>query len=76
MRVMKPMLVGTALAIAGMATFSVADTAFARTRNSADVPQARDEGTRPSDLGGADRQLQGRFYKKSNKTHKTTKTSN
>jgi hypothetical protein len=75
MRIMKPVLVGTALAIAGMATFSVADTAFARTRNSADVPQARDEGTRPSDLGGNDRQLQGRFYKKSHKTHKTTKTS-
>ena len=74
MRIMKPLLVGTALAIAGTATFSVADSAFARTRNSADVPQASDT-TRPSDLGGADRQLQGRFYKKSHKTHKTTKTS-
>ena len=74
MRIMKPMLVGAALAIAGMVTFSVADTAFARTRNSADVPQAT-YNTRPSDLGGADRQLQGRFYKKGHKTHKTTKTS-
>jgi hypothetical protein len=72
MRIMKPVLVGMALAIAGMATFSVAD---ARTRNSADVPQARDDGTRPSDLGGNDRQLQGRFYKKSHKTHKSTKAS-
>ena len=72
MRIMKPVLVGTALAIAGMVTFSAAD---ARTRNSADVPQARDDGTRPSDLGGNDRQLQGRFYKKSHKTHKTTKAS-
>jgi hypothetical protein len=73
MRIMKPVLVGTALALATMTTFSVAD---ARTRNSADVPQARDEGTRPSDLGGNDRQLQGRFYKKSHKTsHKTAKAS-
>ena len=71
MRIMKPVLVGTAFAIAGMAMVSVAD---ARTRNSADVPQARDD-YRPSDLGGNDRQLQGRFYKKSHKSHKTTKAS-
>jgi hypothetical protein len=75
MRIMKPVLAGTALAIAAMVTFSMADTALAKVKkhDTSSTTQANpDETIRPSDLGGSDRQLQGRFYKSSHK-HKTHK---
>jgi hypothetical protein len=60
---------GMALAIAGIMTFSIADTALAQTKkqDQTSTTQAR---PLPSDQRfGTDRQLQGRFYKR-HKTHK------
>jgi hypothetical protein len=77
MNIMKPVLAGMALAIAATVTFSMADTAFAKSKkhHEAGTTQANpDETTRPSDLGGSDRQLQGRFYK-SHKSHKKADSS-
>ena len=78
MNIMKPVLAGMALAIAATVTFSMADTAFAKSKkhHEAGTTQANpDETIRPSDLGGSDRQLQGRFYKSSHKSHKKADTS-
>jgi hypothetical protein len=71
MNIVKPVLTGMALAIAATMTFSAAD---AKTKKH-DESSAQTSEARPSDLGGSDRQLQGRFYKSSHKKHKTTKTS-
>ena len=72
MNIVKPVLTGMALAIAATMTFGPAD---AKTKKHDDSAAQTNE-VRPSDLGGSDRQLQGRFYKSSHKHHKTTtKTS-
>jgi hypothetical protein len=76
MNIMKPVLTGMALAIAATVTFGMADTAFAKAKkhDPSSTTQANpDTTTRPSDLGGSDRQLQGRFYK--HKSHKAKSDS-
>jgi hypothetical protein len=66
MRIVKPVLTGIALAIAGIMTFSMADTALAKTKKQEQSPPQ----VQSSEVhSGADRQLQGRFYKR-HKTHK------
>ena len=68
MRVVKPVFTGMALAIAAIMTFSMADTALAKTKKQQDTstqPQVQSSEVH----SGADRQLQGRFYKR-HKTHK------
>ena len=74
MRIFKPVLTGMALAIAGTITVGMADAALAKTKKHDDSSTAQANQTRPSDLGGSDRQLQGRFYKSSHKSHKKTDT--
>jgi hypothetical protein len=74
MRILKPALTGLAIALAGL-TFSMTDAAVAKTKKSDAAATAQknpDETQRPSDLGGSDRQLQGRFYKKSHKKAKSS----
>jgi hypothetical protein len=56
-----------ALAIAGIMTFSTADTALAKTKTSTAQSQPQVQSSEVH--SGADRQLQGRFYKR-RKTHK------
>jgi hypothetical protein len=78
MNIMKPVLTGMALAIAATLTFSATDSAVAKTKKHevSSTNQANpDETTRPSDQGGSDRQLQGRFYKSSHKHHHKAKAS-
>jgi hypothetical protein len=70
MRIMKPVLTGMALAIAGTITVGMADAALAKTKKTDDSSATQANQARPSDLGGSDRQLQGRFYKSSHKSHK------
>jgi hypothetical protein len=71
MRIVRPVFTGMALAVAGIMTFSVADTALAKTKKHEETsatqapPQVQSSEVR----SGADRQLQGRFYKR----HKTQK---
>ena len=68
MRIVRPVFNVTALAIAGIMTFSGADTALAKTKKQQDTstqPQVQSSEVH----SGADRQLQGRFYKR-HKTHK------
>jgi hypothetical protein len=68
MNIVKPVLTGMAIAIAATMTFGAAN-AKTKKHEEASTSEAR-----PSDLGGADRQLQGRFYKSSHKkSHKTAK---
>ena len=44
--------------------------ASAKTKKQDEAPATQANATRPSDLGGSDRQLQGRFYKSSHhKSH-------
>jgi hypothetical protein len=70
MRVVRPVSTGMALAIAGMMTFSIADTALAKTKKHHEETSATQSQVLPSDQRfGTDRQLQGRFYKR-HKTHK------
>jgi hypothetical protein len=71
MRVLRPVLTGMALAIAGIMTFSMADTALAQTKKQDQTSTAQSHPQAvPSDQRfGTDRQLQGRFYKRQ-KTHK------
>jgi hypothetical protein len=72
MNIMKPVLTGMALAIAATLTFSATDSAVAKTKKhelSSTTQANPDETTRPSDQGGSDRQLQGRFYKSSHHKH-------
>jgi hypothetical protein len=80
MRIVKPVLAASVLAIAGAVAFGMAsDVALAKTKKheAASTSQANpDETTRPSDLGGADRQLQGRFYRSTHhKSHKAKKAT-
>jgi hypothetical protein len=73
MRIMRPGFTGMALAIAGIMTFSMADGALAKTKKQQDTstqPQVQSSEVH----SGADRQLQGRFYKR-HKTHKSTTQS-
>jgi hypothetical protein len=72
MRIVRPALIGTALAIAGTMTFSTADTALAKTKKHQETSgEPSQTQVLPSDQRfGTDRQLQGRFYKRSHKTHK------
>jgi len=67
MNLVKPVLTGMALAIAATLTFSATDSAVAKTKKHEDAAQTSE--ARPSDLGGSDRQLQGRFYKSSHHKH-------
>lgn len=73
MRIVRTVFTGMALAIAGVMTFSMADTALAKTKKHEETsttqspPQVQSSEVR----SGADRQLQGRFYKR----HKTRKES-
>jgi hypothetical protein len=67
MNIVKPVLTGMALAIAATLTFSATDSAVAKTKKHDDSAQTSE--ARPSDLGGSDRQLQGRFFKSSHKKH-------
>jgi hypothetical protein len=78
MRIMKPVFTGMALAIAGMMTFAMADAALAKTKKQQDTSAAQSQSTpqvQSSEThSGADRQLQGRFYKR-HKAHKATTES-
>jgi hypothetical protein len=67
MRIVRQVFTGMALAIAAIMTFSMADTALAKTKkqDTSTQPQVQSSEVR----SGADRQLQGRFYKR-HKTHK------
>jgi hypothetical protein len=69
MLVLRPVFTGMALAIAGIMTFSVADTALAKTKKQTSTEQAQPQVQSSEYHSGADRQLQGRFYKR-HKTHK------
>ena len=70
MNIVKPVLTGMALAIAATMTFGTANAKTKKHEDSAQTSEAR-----PSDLGGSDRQLQGRFYKSSHKKHHKAKVS-
>jgi hypothetical protein len=71
MRIVRPVFTGMALAIAGIMTFSMADTALAKTKKQ---EQAQPQVQSSEVHSGADRQLQGRFYKR-HKTHKASKAN-
>jgi hypothetical protein len=74
MRIVRPALTGMALAIAGIMTFSVADTALAKTKKHQETSTEQSQTQAlPSDQRfGTDRQLQGRFYKRHRTHHKHT----
>jgi hypothetical protein len=73
MRIVRPVFTGMALAIAGIMTFTMADTALAKTKKHHETSTAQPQPevqplyvqrwhVQPSDVrSGADRQLQGRF---------------
>ena len=67
MRIVRSVFTGMALAIAGIMTFSMADTALAKTKKHTSTTQPQVQSSEFH--SGADRQLQGRFYKR-HKTHK------
>ena len=69
MRVVRPVSTGMALAIAGMMTFSMADIALAKTKKREETSTTQPQVQSSEVRSGADRQLQGRFYKR----HKTQK---
>ena len=73
MRIVRPALTGMALAIAGIMTLSVADTALAKTKKHQETSteQSQTQAVPSDQRFGTDRQLQGRFYKR-HKTHKHT----
>ncbi len=79
MRTLRPLLTGTVLAI-GMVTFSMAGTALAKVKRHETVttpPAHTEQEIRPTDLGGNDRQLQGRFYRSTrHHTHHKAKVAN
>jgi hypothetical protein len=69
MRILRAAFTGMPLAIVGIMTFSMADTALAQTQKQDQTSTAHSQPL-PSDRRfGTDRQLQGRFYKR-HKTHK------
>jgi hypothetical protein len=76
MRIVRPLFAGMALAIAGIMTFSMADAALAKTKRHQETFTAQSQPqVQSSEVhSGADRQLQGRFYKR-HRTHKQ-KTEN
>jgi hypothetical protein len=68
MRIVRPIFTGMALATAAVMAFSMADSALAKTKKQQDTsaqPQVQSSEVH----SGADRQLQGRFYKR-HKAHK------
>ena len=70
MRIVTPVFTGMALAIAGIMTVSMADTALAKTKKQQDTSAQTQVQVQSSEThSGADRQLQGRFYKR-HRTHK------
>jgi hypothetical protein len=69
MRIVRPVFTGMALAIAGIVTFSMADTALAQTKKQDQTSTAQSQPVPSDQRFGTDRQLQGRFYKRQ-KTHK------
>jgi hypothetical protein len=69
MRIMGRAFTGMALAIAGITTFSMADTALAQSQKQDQTSTARSQPVPSDQRFGTDRQLQGRFYKRQ-KTHK------
>jgi hypothetical protein len=69
MSIVRPVFTGMALAIAGIMTFSMADTALAKTKKETSATQSPPQVQSSEVHSGADRQLQGRFYKR-HKTHK------
>ncbi len=72
MRIVKPVFTGMALAIAGIITLSMADRALAKTKKhheETSAAQSQPQVQSSEVRSGADRQLQGRFYKR-HKTHK------
>ena len=70
MRIVRLAFTGMALAIAGLVTFSLADTALAKTKKHQETTEQSQPQVLPSDQRfGTDRQLQGRFYKR-HRTHK------
>jgi hypothetical protein len=69
MRIMGPAFTAMALAIAGITTFSMADTALAQTQKQDQTSTAHSQPVPSDQRFGTDRQLQGRFYKRQ-KTHK------
>jgi hypothetical protein len=75
MRIVTPVFTGMALAIAGIMTFSMGDAALAKTKKhqetSTEQTQAQPQVQSSEVHSGADRQLQGRFYKR----HKTPKAN-
>lgn len=76
MRIMRPVFTG-ALAIAGIMTFSMADEALAKTKKHQETSttQSQPPQVQSSEVhSGADRQLQGRFYKR-HRAHKATTES-
>jgi hypothetical protein len=80
MRIVKPAFTGMALAIAGITTFSMADTALAQTQKQSQTSAAHSQPVPSDQRFGTDRQLQGRFYKRQkthkHKTQKTPDTEN
>ena len=70
MQMMKPILGTMAAAVVGIIALSAAGTAVAAKakghqhtqERSIEIQRNPDEAPRPSDLGGSDFQLQGRFY--------------
>jgi hypothetical protein len=78
MHIVRPVFTGMALAIAGIMTFSMADTALAKTKKQTSTEQSQPQVQSSEVRSGADRQLQGRFYKRhktqKEKTEKTEKT--
>ena len=72
MRILRPVFTGMALAIAAIMTFSMADTALAKTKKQQETSTAQPQVQSSEVRSGSDRQLQGRFYKR-HKTHKANK---
>jgi len=81
MHILKQVLTGSVVAI-GIVTFSMAGTALAKVKkheHETATPPAHssEQEIRPTDLGGNDRQLQGRFYRSSrHHTHHKAKIAN
>jgi hypothetical protein len=72
MRIVTPVFAVMALAIAGVMTFSMADTALAKTKKQQETSTSQPQVQSSEVHSGADRQLQGRFYRR-HRTHKVTK---
>jgi len=73
MRTTKLVLAGMALSLAGTMAIGVVD-ASAKTKKQDEATSTQANATRPSDLGGSDHQLQGRFYKSTHHKSHSAKT--